>query len=543
MQRGMCDCFNNISYVNRWRQKMDELKEDALASYVQSLIASFTSTQMKKILFIGLNTIKNEVEYEKLVSLNLSINKIIDKQSKNEQKEEEFTPHISIILKVEKNASLSETIPSDIIGKNICQYLIMRNITKLAQCDRKLAIICHSPIAIKNLRHRLDPYNPYGPEAEGVLIDGGYDWNNTLNRRRISSVEQLSVPLKILNDLPRLNSFQRVKDLTFYDHNIEFSDWSDSYTQLIPMPLLQTIAFINTYNFTNILSFLQEYRETEIIYQLQSIAFTGCSFDQLQDYQFYEEDCKTDERVAFMFEKYKNLFEFILPSQPNNLQMIKFQNSYWTKTDADECKAANDSFVDLERIKASLANLRAFVYSGMAYNAFSKNNKENAFYYLTESVLSNITSFKQLESVHVHSPDYQLVPVFLNKQSKVALAKIREVCMSISLNDPSSGRVAHQIHTLVPNLEKLCLVIRIENMLHETIVIFHQMMHSILCCNKNLKLLQIVCLMKTNCSENENTPYCIEKIQIMNKMGKQLAQTLQSIKVLSYFSVDISFCM
>merc|ERR1711971_37415 len=141
-------------------------------------------------------------------------------------------------LEVVQGASLSETIPSDVIAKNICQYLIMTNITKLAQCDRKLAIVCHSPIAIQNIRHRLDPYNPYGPEADGVLIDGGYNWN-TLNAHRIKNVEQLSVPLKILNDLPRLNSFQRVKDLTFYDHNVEFSDWSDTYNQLIPMQSLQ----------------------------------------------------------------------------------------------------------------------------------------------------------------------------------------------------------------------------------------------------------------------------------------------------------------
>merc|ERR1740123_1746406 len=42
--------------------------------------------------------------------------------------------------------------------------------------------------------------------------------------------------------------------------------------------------------------------------------------------------------------------------------------------------------------------------------------------------------------------------------------------------------------------------------------------------------------MKTNCSESENTPYCIDKIRIMNVMGKQLAKTLQSIKEYRLYS-------
>merc|ERR1712228_37804 len=91
-----------------------------------------------------------------------------------------------------------------------------------------------------------------------------------------------------------------------------------------------------------------------------------------------------------------------------------------------DCKEANDAFEDIERIKKSLSNLRGFVYS-------SPNIADDIFYCLTRSILRNFTSFKQLESIHIHYPE-------VNSELELLwnnLSNVTELCISVPFNEPN----------------------------------------------------------------------------------------------------------
>eukprot|EP01083_Nonionella_stella_P192646 711998_1 len=80
----------------------------------------------------------------------------------------------------------------------------MSSIANLAQCDRQLAVICHTPTSICSLMHRFDPYryNPREFDAD-ELIDGGYcnmeTWNPS-TMHRFKNVEKLSLAFEVLHD-------------------------------------------------------------------------------------------------------------------------------------------------------------------------------------------------------------------------------------------------------------------------------------------------------------------------------------------------------
>eukprot|EP01084_Bolivina_argentea_P306759 530139_1 len=106
--------------------------------------------QLKKFLFTGLNSIKTDISYNQLFEMRLLINQIIEKEEKSKKNKSKSKQKSTINTKstipvIPENASLSKTIPFDIISNNMCPFLKMSSITKLAKCDRKLAIICHTP--------------------------------------------------------------------------------------------------------------------------------------------------------------------------------------------------------------------------------------------------------------------------------------------------------------------------------------------------------------------------------------------------------------
>ncbi len=71
--------------------------------------------------------------------------------------------------------------------------------------------------------------------------------------------------------------------------------------------------------------------------------------------------CYKDDNFPEMFTEYKNIVHFMLPSQPNQLQILKIENSCFLKTDHSESTNANNEFENINRIKISLANLKGFV--------------------------------------------------------------------------------------------------------------------------------------------------------------------------------------
>ncbi len=149
-----------------------------------------------------------------------TINTIIEHMEKLKTKSKS-KPRTSLIPNVLKNASFSKTIPFDIISNNICPFLKMISITNLAKCDRKLAVICHTPTSIKNLMHRNDIYSYIMKSTQSnLLIDGKfYNMNNwtASNIHRFKNVESLSIAVNMFDNIEIFNSFCNVKHLTIYD--------------------------------------------------------------------------------------------------------------------------------------------------------------------------------------------------------------------------------------------------------------------------------------------------------------------------------------
>eukprot|EP01084_Bolivina_argentea_P305651 528040_1 len=398
------------------RMKMDKLSNNELYNYANSTLKLLSTKQLKKFLFTGLNAIKTDTSYNKLFQMRLLINQIIEEAETLKKRKSKSKPKAKIniisneiienpnptIPIVPKNASLSKMMPFDIISNNICPYLKMSSITKLAKCDRKLAIICHTPTSINNLMHRYDMYK-YNKSQQFVTIDGHYDSLNNCdvsNMHRFKNIETLSIDLDYLNDANKIqifNSFRRVKHLSIDDIQ-ETGQYPWRHMNAIQvMPLLQTISFINTNQTDNIIYFLKQYKNTnnninnyynQIIYQLTSIAFIDCDLSCTLYDQGYGDDDDPE-----MFAEYKNIVNFILPSQPNNLQVLKFENSYLIKTDHIECTNANNEFENINRIKLSLANLKGFVYGQSFYD-----DNDNLFFNLAHRFLSNLSLFNKLNT-------------------------------------------------------------------------------------------------------------------------------------------------
>lgn len=214
---------DRLGLLIRCRQKMDELTVNELRSYAQSVIASLALDHLKKMLFGGMNAIKEDIHYQDIFTLNTVINAIISKKKKKQKKqktdENQESKLKKLSPKIQKNASLTAVIPSAILSNNICTFLTMKSIASLARTDRKLAIICHTPSSINNLMHRHDPY-PYGAVYSGMIDGHSYDWNS-LNGHRMQNVEKLSIPLMVLQNMHRLNSFHAASQ-TFVIFRIGF---------------------------------------------------------------------------------------------------------------------------------------------------------------------------------------------------------------------------------------------------------------------------------------------------------------------------------
>eukprot|EP01084_Bolivina_argentea_P040311 74513_1 len=140
---------DKLGLLIQCRMKMDKLNDKQLNNFAHSSLQLLSNKQLKKLLFVGFNSIKNDIPYNQLFNMKSSLNQIIEETEKLKTDKSKSKPNIntekSIMLTIPKNASLSKTIPFDIISNNICTFLKMSSITQLAKCDRKLAIICHTP--------------------------------------------------------------------------------------------------------------------------------------------------------------------------------------------------------------------------------------------------------------------------------------------------------------------------------------------------------------------------------------------------------------
>eukprot|EP01084_Bolivina_argentea_P299695 516606_1 len=330
---------DKLGLLVQCRMKMDKLNNSQLYQYGHYILSLLSPSQLKSLLFVGCNSIKKDIQYPQLFQMKSQINQIIEDTKKIKNKSAKAIKHNKYTIPIiHHNASLTKTIPFDIISNHICPFLKMSSITKLARCDRILAVICHTPTSIKNLMHRHDIY-PYVTH-EDILIDGHDDsmkkWTVS-NMHRFKNVEKLCIWSFIVSEYRQpynvqiFNLFDKVKHLSFY--STAWSElWDIPWKEINMMPLLQTVSFINARNHPLLLThWLEKYKTNprdgdyynKIIYQLKSIAFVDCCFDF--DASFSPEDEE-------FYQTYGNVIQFLLPSQPNNLEILKLENSTFVKT-------------------------------------------------------------------------------------------------------------------------------------------------------------------------------------------------------------------
>eukprot|EP01083_Nonionella_stella_P206235 750295_1 len=507
---------DKLGLLVQCREKMDELNTEMLEHYFQFVMSLLSVTQLKDLLFTGLNVTKHQIQYNLLFQMKSTLNELIENQNKAKKKKQTQSKPTPNILAVPKNASLTKTIPFDIISNHICHFLKMSSITHLACCDRKLAIVCHTPTSINNLMHRHDPYKYSMFDNECWTIHDGYYYNmnkwTVSNIHRFKNVEELAIEYSYLQKPQIFNSFGRVKHLSLHGAESTEIDTEEPEVALDTiqiMPSLETIKFVGSIYLPVILSFLKRYKS--IHNQIKQIAFVDCHLG----------DVKYDPEMAV--NNYAEMFHFLLLPQPNQLQTLKFINASMDKTELTECKDANDHFSDIEVIKSSLRNLKGLVYM----EEFERVG--NLYFDLTRNILSNLASFKKLESIHTHSK--QLISCYLYQNNVPALNNVTELCISVSLQQDSTSPL-YSLHTWLPKLERLCLVVKISANDHLNIRKFKPVFGKILRDQIRLKVFQIVTLI--DCGYDNDPAFCAKRLKIVTEMINECTKVLHLLRIETY---------
>eukprot|EP01083_Nonionella_stella_P071242 191239_1 len=193
--------------------------------------------------------------------------------------------------------------------------------------------------------HRYDPY-AYNPrdiheDTETGLIDGVF-YNmkdtNPSSMHRFRNVEKLAISLHYFDEHASelTNTFTNIQHLSIVDG---FSFDGDSivasmypYTNMKALPRLQSICFVHIDALPEMLRIMKPYATAECA-KLKSISFVDCQLPPLGDYSFNDEDA--------IYSEYKNMLQFLLPSQPNNLQVLRLENSFCAITSHSKCDDAN----------------------------------------------------------------------------------------------------------------------------------------------------------------------------------------------------------
>eukprot|EP01083_Nonionella_stella_P134435 409038_1 len=508
---------------------MDELNPQQLQQYSHSILGLLSAIQIKKLLFVGLNTIKSDIEYTQLFQMKTIINQVLNdienaKKLKSKTKSEAMCAHTAILI-IPKNASLTKVIPFDIISNCICTFLTMQSITQLAQCDRKFAVICQTPTSINNLMRRHDPYRYSDATYYDPLIDGHYINMDQWIMHRFKNVERLSITIPYMNyNVPKFNTFHRVKHLTFHDtqgkpYNITPYTYNCPYTEMILMPFLQSICFANSQCVKEVVYFLKQYREdprnndyyNSIIYQLKSVAFID----------FY-----AHENLLLPISEYGNIVNLVLPSQPNRLEVLKLENTLFQRVTHSDCVVYNKAMADVQRIASSLANIRGFVYSKCNENEYTCRDNDDLFLSLATVIFKNLLLFPKLKSLHVHGKS------IINTNTGNVYNSIDELCLTVLMDSFKYIVTARPLTKLYPNLEKLCLVIDINpsdgdaDRATDATLFMRWITH--LLDTYELKVLQIVALLQTK-PVNDDVSFCQKRIRILNTFVQKFVTLFHSL--------------
>eukprot|EP01083_Nonionella_stella_P088637 247139_1 len=574
------------------RQAMDSINSTEFASSTESLIHILKPDQLKTVLFVGLNYIRHQLTYDQLFKMKGTYKAIIDsKKDKHKNKipcEDEASNIIptpiptNVTDPLPKGASLSKTIPIDIITIHICSFLDLLSIYQFSKCDRNVAIITHTPSAIRTLQFNyLDRY-PYAVTYKALCLDAKH-LSQHQDVHLIRNVTKLSIIRSELGTgtitalCNKLQHINHIKHLTIYQEfrgcleNCEcdtlcneytLSEWDFIFDDWPLMKSLESIRFDSTFELPLLLSILHQYNVEPIdesahsyhesMYNLKCISFLRCHLYSLSTYESelsYEDDDEDDHfepDLSHYFDEYETMLELLLPSRRNSIEELKFEESIFEMTsETDDHETVNEAFSDLDRVSSSLSCLKGIVYSDCQASHLPDGYecKQDVFYNITHTILQNISYFQQLASAHVHTEDTLLPLLFLNNPVEI-FSQIKGICVTISLS-ASGLQLINKLKDLANNksfnIEKICLVLDVPSTINKRQnELLIAMIEKVLCHCEYLELFQIVCKIQNENMEcrNKECKDCKSKFDVVYHIFKQLNKHLMSISVNEYTLVE-----
>eukprot|EP01083_Nonionella_stella_P288668 982293_1 len=541
------------------RQAMDMVNHTELISCTGSLIHVIKPDQLKTVLFVGLNHIRHQLTYEQLFQMKDTFKTIMESKQK---KHESQTSNIIPTVPLASGVSLSKAIPVDIITNHICSFLDLLSIYQFSKCDRNVAIITHTPSAIRTLQFNyLDRY-PHAHTHSKYYLDSNHvsrhqDLHLIRNVSKLSIISADRSSTQINQLCNKLKHIPHIKHLTIYhefvsDPETDFDNltdrdydesilntWNSIYNGWPLMKSLESIRFESSYELPLLLSILHQFEndenETYHDFNLKCISFAHCHFYPLQRYERYLIDDPAD--FSHYLSQYKTMLELILPSRTNSIEALKFEESFFEHTHDHD--AVNEAFSNIDRLSSSLSSLKGIVYSDCQESVLPETyeQKEDIFYSITHTILQNISCFKELVSVHVHTQE-TLLPLLLLTHDVDVFSKTNEICLTVDLSTNGVqllrklAQLALDQYDEPFNIEKICLVVDVPDKINKDesyCELFLMLIKQILSRCKRLELFQIVFEIQNRNYSSKECQDCKSKFDVLYYIFEHTNESLMNM--------------
>eukprot|EP01084_Bolivina_argentea_P114975 204572_1 len=255
---------DKIGTLIQCRELVNSLDKDEIERCAIFTMQQLTSEQLKTMLFVGLNHIKSKIDYPTILKIKQQFYDAANlKQKKLKSRDDiEENQEMAMVLKVPPNASLTKTIPQDIITFAVCKYLDLLSIYQFSKCDRISAIATHSPNAIQCLQfHYLNSYRYCSSKQQNYFLDANHLFQRDIHS--LKNAESLSVVHWFDERFPlqECHQFTNVKHLSLYGfyNCLNGACWkyhTNKLNALPIMPLLRTVTF-ESFNLEPIIYWLQ----------------------------------------------------------------------------------------------------------------------------------------------------------------------------------------------------------------------------------------------------------------------------------------------
>eukprot|EP01083_Nonionella_stella_P135774 413013_1 len=521
--------------------KLDHLDDAEFQRFGQTLFKQIPSKQLKIMLFILMKTHFSDAQ---LTETNTSINDIIHQRDTNKLKE-----FAQSNVQIPKGASLSVTIPSEIIGSVVCPFLNVVSVLSLGKTDRRMAIVAFKSAVFSHLdykhksRYTYNPFIAY-PHSGPSMAERFFESH--------SSVADISLFRNIFSlacaDTHYLKSCPKLKQLTLRDdvddvwelqdqmptltdlNAITFEQiWSNQLFEFLSTCRLRPNDSIDLDAMDDAFIDMQSYF-VDTILNLKSISFLNCDMDA------YEGAWDLD------YTPYLSLLYLFAPTQASKVQTLRFECSFLpectaaTAAGATICDTVHTALYDINRLKQSLCNLQSIIFSSQ-YAYDHQRNQNNVFCKLSLAILNNLSSFGNMRSIHVHGDTSTVLNCITNLEKSVNKLNITELCTTINMSDVRTIDAFRQMCKIrkISKFEKICLVIPIQNQMGSEFLSkdkFPSLVHNLVT-HGSLNVFQLVFTIEED-EDNENalglySDILTDKIQNINAIFPILVDVFHNI--------------